>query len=144
MAEFSRTYDPAQNPVYFAGQQAHGFADGEFVSVEQMSPTFSSQAGADGESSRTRSRDGRLTIKLTLMQTSAFNDVMAAAHATDRLFGDGVYPFMLEERGGATIVDAPEAWITAAAPVKRGKEQIATEWTIECASGAIYNAGLGG
>ena len=65
------TYDPLQIKCAFKGVELHGFKKGTFVKVSRSQDTWTMQKGADGETTRTRSRDASGTIEFTLVAGSA-------------------------------------------------------------------------
>src|SRR6266850_1641762 len=113
MAFRSAFYDPDQVVILAAGVRIQGFADGEFVTVEQMSDGFSSVVGTDGQVARSKSNDRRAKVTIKLLQTSTSNDVLSAIHRQDlnAVNGAGVFPFQIMDLLGTTIVHAPQAWI---------------------------------
>ena len=128
-----RTYDPSQVTIVFAGIPISGFADGTFVSVEQNEDSFTLQVGTDGEGTRskTNNRSGRVT--LTLMQSSAANDALAAVHSLDVLSpsGDGIFPLLIKDNSGRSLFGADTAWIVKPPTGEFGREVTSREWIIE-------------
>lgn len=128
-----RTYDPSQVTIIFAGIPISGFADGTFVSVEQNEDSFTLQVGTDGEGTRskTNNRSGRVT--LTLMQSSASNDALAAIHSLDVLSpsGDGIGPLLIKDNSGRSLFSADAAWIVKPPTGEFGREATSREWIIE-------------
>lgn len=138
-----KTWDPKQCVVEFAGQDLSGLAD-DFISVDYESDTFSDVAGADGEVARARTRDERATVTITLMQSSASNDVLNAAAILDKAAGQGVYPFFLRDLNGTTIASASRAWVMKPPPIELGKAMKDRQWKIRCANLKMSHGGLRG
>lgn len=129
-----KTYNPKRVIVSFGGQPLSGYADGTFIEVELNADAFTLTVGADGEGARSASADESGTVKLSLLQTSASNDVLNAAHATDKLTNLGAKPLMVKDLQGRTLVTAAEAWIRKAPSAGFAKEVGTREWTFETAS----------
>jgi hypothetical protein len=116
----------------FAGLRIQGYADGSFVSVEPMSPGFSSKAGADGLVSRSRSNDPRVKITITLEQTSSSNDVLSAIHEADLAMpnGAGVAALSLEDLLGRFRLVSASAWVEKAPTAEFGRETGQRAWEL--------------
>lgn len=136
-----QTYDPGQLFMTFCNLPVDGFADGTFVTVERMTETFMSVAGAGGEVARSRSRDKRGSIKFTLLQSSKMNDRLSAIALADEVNGSGVGVFSMVDGNGTTIAIAPRAWIKKIAPVEFAKEVGPRDWEVECADLDIFVGG---
>src|SRR5262249_47248753 len=106
-------YDPDQIVIYAAGVRIQGYADGEFVTVEQMADAFASVVGTDGEVARSKSNDRRLKVTLKLLQTSQSNGILSAIHQVDlnSVNGAGVFTFQIQDLQGTTLVHGDQAWI---------------------------------
>lgn len=131
-----KVYDPDQITVSFGGRLMSGYADGEFVRIEQDTDDFSDVAGTDGTVSRSRSNDRRATITFILMQTSESNAILSALSELDRVTpgGAGVGALQVRDRNGSTLYQADEAWISKPPSVSFDREVTSREWTLRCAS----------
>src|SRR5690625_4904009 len=111
-----KTYSPDDVKIIFgAFPIASGLADGTFINVDPMGDGTTSQAGADGEVARAMSLDRRYQVTVTLQQTSAANNAMAAAWAADQASnGNGALPFSMTDLRGKTIL-AGTGWIDSQA-----------------------------
>lgn len=127
-----KQYDPKKVPIIFAGQLISGFADGTFLTIKRQTDTFSSMAGADGEVAVVQSADKRGEIVITLLQTSASNDILSAKFAAQELTGIVGEPFLAKDLLGTTIASSDACWIKKYADLEFGKEVSAREWTLEC------------
>lgn len=137
----TKTYDPGLIVVQYGPYLLTGFADGTFVKASRNEDTFKVYVGADGTPARSRSRNKSGTMELTLAQTSPSNDALSAAHAADELLGAGVYPFMIKDLNGTTLVAAAEAWVTKPADVEEGKEVTGRAWKLETGALTIWPGG---
>lgn len=141
----TRNYDPARVTLVVNGKQITGFADGTFIKITRMTPSFSSKAGAGGEVVRTRSRDKRGKIEITLLPSSPSNDDLSAAIATDEQIAGGVGavgPFMLKELNGTTVATAGETWVTQPADLEFAADPTNRPWVLECADVKMFVGGL--
>lgn len=127
----TKTYDPGLIIMTFGPYILTGVVDGTFVKASRNEDTFKVYVGADGSPSRSRSRNKSGSIEFTLAQTSPSNDALAAAAAADELLGTGVYPCMVKDLNGTTLVAAAESWVRKPADVEEGKEVGPRIWTID-------------
>lgn len=140
-----KNYDPGRYHIFVNGKQITGFADGTFVKVARMTPTFSSKAGAGGEVVRTRSRDKRGTVELTLLPSSLSNDDLSSMASTDEQVAGGlgaVGPFMLKDLNGTTVCTAESTWVTQPADLEGAVEPANREWKLECSELKMLVGGL--
>jgi hypothetical protein len=131
----AKFYDPDQIVIYFAGKRIQGYADGEFISVENMSPGFASVAGTDGEVARSKSNDRRVKVTIKLLQTSSSNDDLNEIHQTDldSPNGAGVGTFLMQDLQGTSICHGDEAWIVQHPDESQDRTAKSREWQIEIA-----------
>lgn len=125
-----KVYDPGSIVMTLAAQPISGFAD-TFVSAEREENAYTKRTGADGEVARVRSRNRSGSVTITLMATSASNDILSALARLDEETGQGVGEFMMKDTLGRTLIAAPNAWVAKVAPVEFGKEIGDREWLIE-------------
>jgi hypothetical protein len=136
-----KTYDPQQVSLSMGGQIASGFADGTFISVERDEDTFNKVTGADGQVSRSKTANKSATLTLTLAQTSPFNDILSALAAADEVSSTGVFPVILKDNSGTTIVSSGAGWIRKPPTSGFGKEIENREWVIDMASTIFFVGG---
>lgn len=125
-----KNYDPKDILLVVAGTPVEGFADGTFVVCARNNDSYTTSTGADGEPARAQSNDKSGTITITLMQTSATNDILSAAVTLDELQGDGVFPVLVKDLNGTTLVTAETAYVQKPADVEFGRELAEREWVI--------------
>lgn len=130
-----KVYDPTEVTVSFAGINLQGFADGEFIRVEQEADDFTDVVGTDGEVSRSKTSDRRATITFILMQTSESNILLSALSNADRdnPGGAGVGALYIRDRQGTTVFRAGEAWISRPPNASFDRQATSREWTLRCA-----------
>lgn len=131
-----KVYDSNQVSIVVCGIPiSGGYADGEFVRIEQTSEDFLTVVGTDGEVTRSKTNDRRATVTLTLMQSSDSNSLLSALLNLDLLTdgGAGVGALAITDLGGTALYTASKAWISKPPTVSFDKTATSREWTIECA-----------
>ena len=127
------TYDPDDCTLVAFGIPISGYADGTFISVEFNEDSFSLTVGADGDACRAKTSNKSARMTITLLQSSASNDLLSAVHASDILTpsGDGIGPFMLKDNSGRTLCAAEKAWIVKPPTTAFSREVESREWVLE-------------
>lgn len=97
--------------------------------------------GSDGEGARAKSNDKSAEITLTLMQSSASNDLLSSLSRADELTGDGVGPLLVVDRSGRTLIEAATCWIQKPADGEFGREIANREWMIATDSAELFHGG---
>jgi hypothetical protein len=127
------TYDPDDVSVVALGIPITGYADGTFISIEQNEDDFSLMVGSDGDACRAKSNNRSARMTITLLQSSAANDLLSGVRALDILTpsGDGIGPFIVKDNSGRTLCAAEKAWITKPPSTTFSREVEAREWVLE-------------
>lgn len=133
MSGFSKTYGSKTVQMVFDNQLITGTGKGTFLEVERNSDAVTLVVGADGEGARAMSADRSGTMKITLLQTSPFNDVLSAAMQLDELTGAKTAAFFAKDARGTTLVHAAQCWVKKFANVVMADEIQGREWTLETA-----------
>lgn len=137
MSTDMKIYDANEVSIVIAGIPIDsGFADGEFIRIEQDSDDFTDVVGTDGEVTRSKTNDRRATVTLLLMQSSGGNAVLSALNLLDKKAGGGagVGPFMVRDKQGTSLYSASKCWIAKPPNVSFGKEAGPREWKIRVAA----------
>lgn len=134
------TYNAAEINISVGGANISGYASGTFVSISSEAPLYNPTVGADGEVSRSRSNNRSGTLTLTLLQTSASNDVLSALAAADELTDGGCVPFFLKDSRGRTLVTA-QCWIQQYPDVVFSDQEEGRAWTIYLAQMSRFVGG---
>lgn len=127
-----KIYDANQvTAVFFGFILDSGFADGEFIRIEQESDDFTDVAGTDGQVTRSKTNDRRVTITVTLMQTSEGNSKLSAINILDRKAknGAGVGPFLVKDRSG-TALHVGSCWVAKPPTTVYDRGATAREWKL--------------
>ena len=144
MAYF-RTFDPLSNVITLGAITIGGYADGTFITISRESDGYTDEAGAGGDVVRTRSRDKRATVTITLQAASPSNDALSAIAVLDEetpLPFNTTKAFEMREVGGSTVAGGPEAWVMKVPDIERAKEAGTVEWRIRVASCRMKVGGL--
>lgn len=125
-------YSPGDIVVVLKGVPISGYATDSFITAAREEATFTKRTGADGMTTRTRSRNKSGSVTLRLENASPTNDRLSALHAVDESTGLGYGPLLIKDLNGNTLLKAANAWVTKPADFERGKEAGESEWIIEC------------
>ncbi len=139
-----KVYDADEVNISFAGFALDGgFADGEFLRIEQETEDFVDVVGTDGEVTRSKTNDRRATITILLMQTSSGNQALAALSNLDRSLpnGAGIAPFLVTDGNGDSLYEASSAWIQKPPDVSMDRTATPREWQLRCADLIRFDAG---
>lgn len=131
-----KVYDPDQMSLSVGGIAVEkGFADGEFLRIEQEADDFEDVAGTDGEVTRSKTNDRRATVTFILMQSAEANDLLSALSNLDRNTpnGAGVGPLLIRDRSGRAIYTAEKSWIRRPPDASFDRTATSREWTVRCA-----------
>jgi len=122
---------------------AGGFADGEFITISRTKSTFEMVEGADGKVTRFKNASFSATVTVSLMQTSATNDLFSALLQVDRNArnGAGILPFRLRDSNGRSLYTAAEAWIMSDPDISFDRGPTTRQWTIGCADLQMFTGG---
>lgn len=135
------TYDPGLYVLTLFGLIIGGYADGTFIEIQREEDAFFKKVGAGGEVSRTRNRNRSGSLKLTLKQTSATNELLSAKADLDEKGGVGYGAMLLKDLGGATIASCEQAWIKKRPSVGLAKEEGTREWEIDLGELNVFTGG---
>lgn len=141
-------YDPDKVTVSFAGQTINGWADGEYVRIEQESDDFSDTVTTDGNVTRSKTNDRRATVTFILLQSSLSNEVLSYIRNagingfdTDGNEATGVGALVIKDLNGNSIFQAENAWISKPPDISFDREPGSREWTIRCAQLVRFDGG---
>lgn len=138
-----RTYDPSEVQIIVAGVTVEGFADGDFMTVEDDEDAFSMQVGTDGEAARSKTNNRGGTMTISTLQTSAANTLLSVLHNLDRNTpgGVGIGPFLCKDGSGNALHTAEKCWIQKRPSATYGREAQAREWIVRTNNLVSVDAG---
>lgn len=131
-----KRYDAAQVTMVFMGILIDsGFADGEFLTIEQDAPDYEKVVGTDGEVSRSRTNNRAAKIELKLAQTSDGNGFLGALSSVGLLAANGadIGPMLVRDRvSGTCMYTAANCWISKPPDISYDSKVTMRTWTMEC------------
>lgn len=129
------TYSAARVSIVVAGFAISGYADGTFVTIEESGDGVMMKSGADGEVARSISNNYVVDINITLLQSSASNDILNNLYNVDRLtIGGQVFPIVIESHGGTTMYTSGQCWIRKRSRVSYARDIESREWSLQSIS----------
>lgn len=119
-----KVYSAKAISLSFANLQITGWADGDFISIDNESDGFGDAVGTDGEVTRWDNNDERANVMITLMQTSSVNDKLSALHRLDKLSpnGAGIGSFYCKDTNGTSTYSGESTWIVKRPEATFGRE----------------------
>ena len=132
-----KVYDADQIAMVFMGLPiSSGYADGEFLTIEQEAQDFETKVGTDGEVTRSKTNNRHAVIKVKLMQSSDGNTLLTALNNLDIATsgGAGVGPMLIKDLQGTSLYSASKCWIAKPPDVSFDRTATSREWTLECAN----------
>jgi hypothetical protein len=139
----AKYYDADQITVSVAGIPLGGYAEGEFLRIEQESDDFEDVVGTDGEVTRSKTNDTRANVTILLMQSSDSNDLLSALSNTDRRApnGAGVGAFLVRDRNGRALYTGAASWVKRPPNATFDRTATAREWQIRVANLERFDGG---
>lgn len=141
----AKRYDAAQvTMVFMAILIDSGFAEGEFLTIEQSAPDYEVVVGTDGEVSRSRTNNRHATIKIKLAMTSDGNTFLSSLSNAGLLAKNGadIGPMLVRDRvSGIRNYAASKCWIAKPPDVSFDNKVTMVEWTLECADLVRFDGG---
>lgn len=126
----TKTYDPNSIAVVVNGILMSGFSENSIVKVSRNQDMWSDQIGADGTGTRSKSNDKSGKIEISLMQTSASNDVLSALAVLDEATNGGKVPVLIKDLSGTSLHGSEEAWIVKIPDSDYGNKAGTRSWVI--------------
>lgn len=127
------TYDPAEVHIALGGQQISGYADGTFVQIEFDEQQWNKVTGADAHTARAKTNNYAGAVTITLLATSAGNDILNSFWLADKRNNGGAVPLSVIDKQGNTRWSARFAWIRQMPTQGFSKEVETREWVLDCA-----------
>jgi hypothetical protein len=137
--------DPKKFPLSIAGFLIGGYAPGTVIEISRDEDDFKDECGADGEVCVMANSDERGTVRVTLLQSSASNDVLSGLAAVNKgstvaglTVGKG--SLQCKDLNGRMIVSAETAWVKKPADVTLGDEIQTRVWEIRCSPLKMFSS----
>lgn len=128
-------YDFDQVYLVLAGAVVDGFAPNTPIRLTRETDTFSHVVGADGKVARSKTLQRTARLEISLLQTSASNDILSAVHILDRDApnGAGIFPFALRDKSGRSMYSGAQCWVMKAPDPSFEREATQRDWVIAIA-----------
>lgn len=138
-----KEYAAQEVVVYFGGVQVTGFADGDFVEIEQMSPAYDTAVGSDGETVFNKSSDRRVKVTITVLQTSLANAALSTILGNDvaSVNGLGIGTCLIQDLNGNSVAKGSKARIMSYPKSVYGNKAGPRAWEIVIADGNRFEGG---
>lgn len=130
------TFDPQQTISTWAGILIEGANDGEHFTADFQEDQVMLHVGAQGFTTFVINANESAVITVRLAQKSPTNAKLSAAVAAKT-----VGPWLTKDLSDTTVVEGPQTMIAKHTPIKRGKEQIGTEWKFLVAKAKLVAGG---
>lgn len=142
-----KEYDPDLVDVIISGFPVSGFQEDAIVTFAFDDAFYEIVKGVDGDVSRSRkvARTGKLTIHL--LSTSQSNAELSALMLLGTQSGNGtsdVFPVLIRDRNGASLLATDKAWIEKAPDVAYGGKAGPRDWVLCLVKPAFLEAGVAG
>ncbi len=120
-----------------------GFGESSAVKAEPDEPYYAVKKGVDGSVTRYATGSRLCKITITLMQASDANNILAAilTSAINVPNGGGLGPFLLKDKGGATLVQSPAAWVEGYPSIEMAAESKDREWVLWASKAKVFAGG---
>jgi hypothetical protein len=132
MSKRLANFNPQEVDIIYGPLKVDGYAEGEFITVDQDEDSFMRVVGSNGEACDSLNANDSTTVTIKLMASSASNVVMSALHTLDKATG-GRSPqaLLVKDRSGNTLWASPSARIWKPAPLSFDKQVKMLEWQIK-------------
>ncbi len=140
MAEF-HTYDPKKYIMTWGPYLLNGYAEGTKIKAKRHSDAFSKQVGVDGEVTRSRSNDKSGEVEAMIMQSADMNDLLSAEIVKDELTNSSVYPLLVRDLAGRTVINAENAWVRKNPDIDIADKASPRSYVFDCDNLVIFQGG---
>lgn len=108
-----------------------GTAEDIFLRITKDEPTFKTERGGAGGSSRTYNPNNDYSIFITLPQTSPTNEVLSLMHTLDDTTRRGAFPFFAKDFSGKSLFFSPTTYVVQRPDVSFGSGIEDYEWELK-------------
>ena len=136
------TLDPDRCQCLIALVPISGWDESSMISVKTDGQQFTFKKGAAGDISRSKNYP-TATLTFNLMNTSKSNNFLSALLQLDRNApnGAGVFPVLVKDLNGLSLVASDICWIEQDAGLERGAEAQGIQWVFRLTDAKIFIAG---
>lgn len=125
------TYNCSKVKIALGSHAVTGYAEDSFVVIEPLDNGVTSKAGCDGEIVRSVDPNDRVSVKITLLQSSPTHRFLLNKYKQDKKDGMGAFPILINDLTGKEKVSADMAWVTKLPAKTNGKDSQNKEWVLE-------------
>lgn len=135
-AEAAKIYNPNEVSLDFGGKEMTGFADGSFITVSEDEDRVTVVKGIDGSVAFSRIEVGVFVVKVSVLQTSDFNDVLDENAEINRL-GPGLQfeKFSMRDQNGRALYQSQSSIVKKVPESEFDKSAKARTWELYCTFG---------
>jgi hypothetical protein len=105
-----------------------GYGEEGGIRIEWQENLWEYSRHADGGGTRSKNNAHDALVSVTFSQSSAKNAELSAIAAVDKLTGAGVYPLMVRDTNGTTLLAGTSAWIEKRPDVEFNKTVSTRVW----------------
>ncbi len=128
--ENMKTIDPSKGKLIIGGIPISGFGD-NMIEIEYDEDSYTIKNGTDGHTTRIKNLNSNGKATITLMQSSASNDVLNLMANKDRVDNTGVIAFLFTDLSGRTIAAAPQCYVAKKPKWGMGKDMKENSWVLQ-------------
>jgi hypothetical protein len=134
--EAAKQYNPSEVGVDFGGKSMSGFAEGSFITVTEDEDRVGVVKGIDGSVVFSRVEAGYFVVKLSVLQTSDFNDVLDS-HAEANRLGPGLsfVKFSVRDQNGRALHTTQTCIVKKVPESEYDQKAKARTWELYCTFG---------
>jgi hypothetical protein len=143
MGQAVATYAPIELYVNINGYRVTGFSDTDILTITRDTPKFTKQTGVMDETARAHSASSGARLSLTLMQTSAANDILSGYLRNDdkNPSAANLLNIYITDHNGTFHFVSDNAWIVDYPESSFGNELQNRVWEIDCANSVQFVGG---
>lgn len=138
----TKSFDPNQLTITIGSHIANGFASGTFIDVVKDDKQYETEVDANGNSYRYKINNNNVTVTLTLAQGSNTNDVLSTFMNLDIQANTGVFPIMIKDNLGSTLISSKGAYVDTAATAAMGTSGNNRVWIIKATEAGFFIGGM--
>jgi hypothetical protein len=136
------TYSPEDIQVLVGGfYRVDGLSEGTFVEVSKDVMPYTSSRSADGMVGRKFTNNNTYTVKITVMSTSAANDLFTRLWLLDELTQMAKFPLLIKDSIGSGYFFSASTWFEQIPPLSFSTSVENRVWGLRSNEGIIHIGG---
>ena len=132
------TYSPKDVILSIGGYQLTGW---QSINITRSAKSFQVIKGIRGKNTRVPNKDTSATITISLLQSSASNEVMSWILDSDVSEGTGRIALTLKDKSGSSVFSSVEAYITGYPTASFTGQFEYRQWELFCQTTSTYTIG---